>query len=66
MKGSVEGSLPASTPGSAGSFSCMSRQYDQNELNIYGADDDDLDAIYRAMDAWEQRESAPETDTGPL
>lgn len=42
----------------------MDRRYDQSELNIYGAeDDDDMDAIYRAMDAWEQRESAPETDT---
>jgi len=42
----------------------MGRRYDQSELNIYGAeDDDDMDAIYRAMDTWEQRESAPETDT---
>ena len=36
----------------------MGERYDQGELNIYGAeDDDDLDAIYRAMDAWEQGEA---------
>ena len=42
----------------------MGRRYDQSELNMYGAEDDDeMDAIYRAMDAWERRESAAETDT---
>ncbi len=41
----------------------MGTRYDQSELNIYGAEDDDeMDAIYRAMDAWEQRESAHEPD----
>ena len=36
----------------------MSDRYDQSELNLYGAeDDDDLDAIYRAVDAWERGEA---------
>lgn len=64
MKASLERPTPAYVPERAGSFRCMGRRYDQSELNIYGAeDDDDMDAIYRAMDTWEQRESAPETDT---
>lgn len=36
----------------------MDRRYDQSELNIYGAEDDDeMDSIYRAMDVWEQGET---------
>lgn len=43
----------------------MGRRYDQSELNIYGAEDDDeMDAIYRAMDAWEQSETSHDPDPG--
>ncbi len=41
----------------------MGRRYDQSELNIYGAEDDDeMDAIYSAMDAWQQREAEGHPD----
>lgn len=41
----------------------MGRRYDQSELNIYGAEDDDeMDAIYSAVDAWQQREAEGHPD----
>lgn len=36
----------------------MGRRYDQSDLNTYGAEDDEeMDSILMALDAWERREN---------